>query len=146
MKPHVIRLRGGWECRPWDDPSAASVRLSLPTRWGDPSAGRVRLSRRFQRPPQAPDEPAALVVRGSPGIRSIMLNGNHLDTPPPGQGAFEVPLGALEPRNELVLEVAPFPDLADWGFLSLVFAPAGFPADATEDRQSPGENPPVGLE
>lgn len=146
MGAHEIRLRGGWESRPWGDPSAASVRLSLPTRWGDPSTGRLRLSRRFQRPPQAPDEPAALVVRQSPGIRSITLNGNLLRTPPPGRGAFEVPLGTLEPRNELVLEIDPPPDLADWGLISLVFAPAGFPVDTTMERQSPGENLPVGLE
>ncbi|MHB1560668.1 MAG: hypothetical protein ACYC61_24710 [Isosphaeraceae bacterium] len=146
MELHEIRLRGGWECRPWVNPSAALVRLSLPTRWNDSPAGRLRLSRRFQRPPQAPDEPAALLVRRSPGILSITLNGNPLRTPPPEIDAFEVALGALEPQNELVLEVAPPPDLADWGLISLVFSSAGAPAAACGDRQSPGENPHVGLE
>lgn len=146
MEAYEIRLRGGWECRPWNDPSAASVRLALPTRWGDFPRERLRLSRRFQRPPQGPEEPAALVVRNSPGIRSITLNGAILGTLPPGTDSFEVPLGRLERGNELVLDVTPPADPAEWGFISLVFMSPSFPPTATADRLSPGENQPVSLE
>ncbi len=146
MQTHEIRLRGGWACQSWGAPSAAPVRLTLPTRWSDSPRGRLRLSRRFQRPPLAPDEPAALRVQQSPGIRSITLNGRPVRTLPAGMDGFQVSLGGLEPRNELVLEVDPPADPADWGFISLVFTSPHFPPDPTADHLSPGENPPVGLE
>ncbi len=149
LEPHEIRLRGGWECREGEDPTAKAVRLTLPMRWESVPPGRLRLSRRFQRPPRAPDALAVLRIRQAPGIRSIRFNGTPLDVPPPEIHNHDVALGRLAPWNELVLLVDPPIDGLDWGSLSLLFGldpSAAEPLAAGIDRLSPGEEGPDDLE
>jgi hypothetical protein len=83
--------------------------------------------RRFNRPPGIEDEPVHLRLRQVPGIRSVEFNGRPLGPISPKRTEFDLPLGPLEPRNELVIAAEPPGTEVDWGVISLVFggAPPG---------------------
>jgi hypothetical protein len=121
LDTHEIHLRRGWEYAGSNDPLNARARLNLPTRWNSPAAGRLRLYRRFQRPPRMPDTTGVLRVRQSPGILAIFLNGRPIGPVSPEHAEHEIPLGVLDPRNELVLDVEPPTDGSEWGSISLIF-------------------------
>ena len=114
---HEVRLRGGWVC--------GAARLTLPAGPDVLPRGRLRLTRRFQRPPRIEEEPAALRLRGVPGIRSITLNGRPLGPISPDRDEYDWPLGVLQPTNELVIEADPAAGEAAWGRVTLVFGDPG---------------------
>ena len=121
MGTHEIRLRGGWECAVPGDSESVSARLALPVRVDDLPAGRVRLTRWFHRPPRLGGGPVVLRLRRAPGIRSIVLNGRTIGPISPGLPDWEVELGMLARRNELVIEAEPAGRIPVWGEISLIF-------------------------
>jgi hypothetical protein len=128
---HEIRLRGGWECAPANDLGSVATRLTLPVRADALPAGRLRLIRRFNRPPRIADEPVGLRLRQVPGIESVLFNGLPVGPISPDRAEFDLALGPLAPRNELLILAQP-PGLADsWGVISLVFA--GPPPGAADE-------------
>ena len=142
MSEHRIRLRGGWEARAIDAMPWAVNRLTLPIRWGVDPPRRLRLTRRFQRPPlpvltlrgsQTAGQPElVLVLEDVPGIVSLELNGESPVCVSPEQTRYEIPLGRLPQRNQLVLEVEtprrddrPGGESLEWGCIALVIRDAG---------------------
>jgi hypothetical protein len=121
VEDHEIRLRGGWECTALDGSPGPRRRLTLPIRWESFTSGRFRLTRRFSRPPRTPDGPAILRLRQTPGLLSILFNGRPLGPISPELSEYEIALGALAPRNEIVLEIAPTGENSEWGLISLIF-------------------------
>jgi hypothetical protein len=128
---HRIRLRGGWEWFPADSPGAAASRLTLPISWESDRPRRLRLTRRFNRPPLDAESRMVLLLEQVPGITSLALNGHAVARVSPGESHYEIPLGSLPERNELVLEVeiprsaapagCPTPE---WGAIALVIRTA----------------------
>jgi hypothetical protein len=118
---HEIRLRGGWECSPSEGVGPAPSRLTLPSRADSLPAGRLQLTRRFNRPPRIANHPVALRLRQVPGIESVLLNGLPVGPISPERSEFDLALGPLAPRNELVILAKPPGMGADWGVISLVF-------------------------
>jgi hypothetical protein len=99
MTPHVIRLRGPWQCLPLARaavlpdgtgtfstnglPSAAVV--PLPGDWieglGSDFRGLVRLSRRFSEPTGlSPTSRVFLAIEEIVGLGTVRINGQHLGT------------------------------------------------------------------
>ena len=142
MSEHRIRLRGGWEARAIDPMLGAVDRLTLPIRWDVDRPRRLRLTRRFQRPPledpshlgsrQAGPPELWLLLEHVPGLLALELNGESPVCVWPEQTRYEIPLGRLPQRNQLVLEIetprsndragsaAP-----EWGSIALVIRSAG---------------------
>jgi hypothetical protein len=118
---HEIRLRAGWECVADDDSTSRPTRLTLPAPMGSRPAGRLRLTRWFNRPPRVEVGPVVLRLSQSPGIRSIVFNGQPAGPIPPDRPDLEVEVGLLAARNELTIEAEPPADAAEWGRISLVF-------------------------
>jgi hypothetical protein len=118
---HEIRLRGGWECAPAVEVGPAPSRLTLPIRADSLPAGRLRLTRRFNCPPRIAHDPVALRLQQVPGIEAVLLNGLPVGPISPGRSEFDLELGPLAPRNELVILAKPSGIGADWGVISLVF-------------------------
>jgi beta-galactosidase/beta-glucuronidase len=87
-QPHVIRLRGPWECQPLErfDASAdlpAAARVQAPCDWaellGHEFLGRVRYTRRFNRPTNLdPHERVWLIIDGVDHHGLVTLNGTPL--------------------------------------------------------------------
>jgi hypothetical protein len=106
--PHLIRLRGPWECEPLTgDPPPAARRITLPCRWADGGlpgyAGQVRFRRRFGSPTNLDDtERVWLTFAGIEGSATVALNGQPL--PFRADGEYEITT-LLRPRNELVVEI-----------------------------------------
>jgi hypothetical protein len=104
MYPHVIRLRGPWECEP------------LP-------AGQSRLRRRFGYPGRIDDyERVWLTLAGLAGRVTVTLNGTPLGVVE-GDAEFEV-TARLAGRNEVMLDMqAPLPrsggEGRNWGLVAL---------------------------
>jgi hypothetical protein len=121
LATHEIRLRGGWECRPAGAPGRGPMRLTVPAPADSLPAGRLRLTRWFNRPPRAAGEPATLRLSACPGIHAVTHNGRPIGPISPDRADSDLPLGPLEPRNELAIEADP-PLIADqWGLASLIF-------------------------
>ncbi len=121
MDAHEIRLRGGWESAAPDDSPSGKARLTLPARLESLPAGRVRLVRRFNRPPRIECGAVVLRVSQAPGIRSVLLNGRRMGPISPERPDFDLELGSLAPRNELVIEADPPGGGPAWGVVSLIF-------------------------
>jgi hypothetical protein len=66
---------------------------------------------------------ATVVLRLSrcSGIRSVTLNGHPAGPTSPERSEFDLSLGHLAPRNELVIEAEPPREEAEWGDVSLIF-------------------------
>lgn len=139
MDTHVIRLRGGWECEALESPGNGPVRLSLPVRVGALPTGRLRLIRRFNRPPRDVDSTVVLRLSRCIGIHSIVYNGQPVGPISPDHSEFELRLGHLAPRNELMIEAEPPRGDAEWGVISLTFASgsAGMPGPVGSE-EAPG--------
>jgi hypothetical protein len=131
---HEVRLGGGWVCVAADASARASARLTLPAGPDAMPAGRLRLTRRFQRPPRSPDEPAALRLRRVPGILSITINGRPLGPISPDRDEYDWPLGVLEPGNELAIVAEPVAGPEGWGEVTLVF---GRPQSGSDEATPP---------
>jgi hypothetical protein len=142
MSEHRIRLRGGWEARALDAMPWAANRLTLPIRWDLDRPRRLRLARRFQRPPlegpshrgsrRAGQPDLRLLLEHVPGLIALELNGESPVCVSPEQTRYEVPLGRLPQRSQLVLEVeTPRRDdraggeAPEWGSIALVIRSAG---------------------
>ena len=132
MSEHRIRLRGGWEARAIDPMLGAVDRLTLPIRWDLDRPRRMRLTRRFQRPPLEVPSHLVLLLEHVPGIISLELNGESPVRVSPEQTRYEVPLGRLPQRNQLVLEIETprsndwaGSDAPEWGSIALVIRAAG---------------------
>ena len=134
---HIIRLRAGWECAAPRSAEARSIRLILPARAASFPTGRLRLTRRFSRPPRAPDATAVLRLSRCPGIHSVHLNGNPAGPTSPEEAEFALSLGHLAPRNELIIEADPPRADEEWGIISLIFAagPAGLRGTSDSDEE-----------
>jgi hypothetical protein len=126
---HTIRLRGGWTCHAAGTAlESPERRLTLPVRWGPDDTEPLILTRRFSRPRLLPDR-EALVLRMDQvgGILSLSLNGQSIAPISPTTCRYEIELGGLLERNELVLHVEtrsrecePAGISAEWGVISLV--------------------------
>jgi hypothetical protein len=81
----------------------------------------LRLTRWFNRPPRLADDPVALRLRQVPGIESVLFNGLPVGPISPERSEFDLVLGPVAPRNELVILAQPPGLEADWGVISLVF-------------------------
>lgn len=121
MGPHVIRLRGGWECLPLGNPEARAIRLTLPAPSATMPPGPLRLIRRFNRPLKDTNAAVVLRLEDCPGIQEVRFNGDRLEPVSPDQPGFELPLDALASRNEIVIEAMPSRSEAAWGSIALVF-------------------------
>jgi len=113
MYPHRIRLRGPWECEPLTgEPPPSPCRVTMPCRWRESALGeyqgRVRCRRRFGLPRQIdPHERIWLTFAGIDGIADFSLNQRPLAQAVRGPYPLEYEITALlQPRNELVVEVA----------------------------------------
>jgi hypothetical protein len=127
MDIHEIRLHGGWECARADGPSSVGTRLTLPIRADSLPAGRLRLTRRFNRPPRIASGPVGLRLREVPGIEAVLINGLPVGPISPERAEFDLALGPLAPRNDLVILAQPPDSAAIWGVISLIFG--GLPSD-----------------
>ena len=106
MSDHLIRLRGGWECRAAGLPESEGRRLTLPVRWGQDSPRRVVLTRRFGRPPlETAGQALLLRMDQVEGLFSLSLNGRPIALESVLGSRHEIELGELSDRNLLVLEV-----------------------------------------
>lgn len=97
------------------------ARLTLPARPDSLPAGQFRLVRRFNRPPLVECGPVVLRVSQAPGIHSVLLNGRPIGPISPERPDFDLELGSLAPRNELVIEADPPGRGPEWGVVSLIF-------------------------
>ena len=134
LDPHEIRLRGGWKCEPTDGLGREPTRLTLPAPQRSLPAGELRLTRRFHRPPGIETHPVRLRLRRVSGIQSVLLNGLPIGPISPERSEFELTLGKLAPRNELVMLANPAAADDEWGVISLVFGgpePGGEEAEPT---------------
>lgn len=133
LNEHLIRLRGGWECRTTASGMSLTRRFTLPTRWANHNAERLTLTRRFGRPAFDPDcADIWLRMDHVAGMHCLELNGQPLVTVSPTTSQYDIPLPALSDRNQLDIEVdvkeaaprSPSPD-AEWGLISLVIRSRG---------------------
>lgn len=93
-QPHLIRLRGPWDCLT----SAGTVSFS----WPQLPEGELTLRRRFGCPTGiSPADVVELVFVGLPPLSAVILN----DVPLP-LDVLRFPLSPLLPRNELKLTLA----------------------------------------
>ena len=97
-QPHVIRLRGPWEC----SSSTGKATLAWPQLPEGAAGGEITLLRRFGCPTGiSPADRVELVFADLPPLSAVTLN----DVPlPPDEVRF--PLSSLLPRNELKLTLA----------------------------------------
>lgn len=121
---HTIRLRGPWELQPtararringhllWERarlPAAGRVRM--PGDWrellGAEFYGRVEFRRRFGRPLEGPPARCVLVVGSAFPQGRVFVNGEFLGLCEGEPTQF--PLAALQPRNQLMIEVEVLP-------------------------------------
>jgi len=114
MYPHVIRLRGPWECRviSAEGSEGDAVRVTPPCNVRDVRGadfrGRVQFVRSFHAPVAlVANEALWLVVENVGGPARVMLNDAPLGEIAPGGGAWECDITARQqPRMQLVIEMS----------------------------------------
>lgn len=125
MSEHHIRLRGGWEILDLDQLDQGPRRINLPMRFAPGKPRRVRLVRRFGPPAHdSAREIVSLRIENVPGLVRAALNGQDQRLSPDHR--LELVDVALNPRNELVLDVAATDAedaWDDWGRVALVIGP-----------------------